>query len=64
MHLRPSSGTIDGRSAIELWDGDRHAATIYAQRAGLHIVCEDGYTPALATEPQKPLGVLIAISHD
>jgi len=39
----PSKDTTPGRSAIELWDGDRQAATIYAGRAGIMIEFEPGY---------------------
>jgi hypothetical protein len=44
MEFRPAA-TIDGRSAIEVWDGPELAATIYAQRGGLHVVTEAPYLP-------------------
>lgn len=63
MYIKPAA-PIDGTSAVELWDGDRHAATIYAQRAGLHIVCEPGYeTGPLAVEVQQPTGLQVTITR-
>ena len=61
MHFRPrEAGMIDGRSAVELWDHDRHVATIYAQRAGVHIVYQTGFGPGeLAVEVQQPYGVIV-----
>lgn len=61
MEFRPAT-TTDGRSAIDLWDGASHVATVYAQREGLHIVCDPPYVPEdLALEVQLPAGVVFAI---
>lgn len=62
MNFAPSK-TIAGRSAINLVDPDGHlVATIYAQREGVHIVCQPGYAPEdLAVEVQQPTGVFVAI---
>jgi hypothetical protein len=58
----PSASTIQGRTAIEVWDAERHVATIYGQRGGLHLVCEPGFEPVdLAIEPQQPYGVQIGL---
>jgi len=66
MHFRPeTTNTIEGRTAIELWDGDRRAATVYAQRAGLHIVFDPPYGVAprsIAIEVQEPTGIQIGIT--
>ncbi len=63
MYIKPAQ-PVDGTSAVELWDGNRKAATIYAQRAGVHIICEPGYEPGqLAVEVQRPTGVLITITR-
>lgn len=63
MEFRPST-TTPGRSAIELWDGPDHVATIYAQRAGLHVVCNPPYAPEdLAIEVQLPAGLVVALSR-
>jgi hypothetical protein len=63
MYIKPSN-PVPGSSAVELWDDERHAATIYAQRGGIHIICESGYEPGhLAVEVQKPTGVQITITR-
>jgi len=66
MEFRPSH-TIDGRTAIELWDGPHRVATIYAQRAGLHIVFDPPYEPdqhTTAIEVQQPIGFLLGIAEN
>ena len=64
MHFRPAE-TMDGRTAIEIWDGEQLAATLYALRSGLHLVCGPGYEPAdIAVEVQLPAGVLIGLTRN
>ena len=66
MTFRPSN-TIDGRTAIELWEEGRQVATIYAHRAGLHIVFSEPYYPdphGLYVEAQDPAGLMIGIRSD
>lgn len=61
MEFRPAA-TIDGRSAIELWDGAAHVATVYAQREGIALICSGTYTPEnLELQLHAPAGVTFAI---
>jgi hypothetical protein len=54
VYLKPAA-PIEGSSAVELWDGKEHAATIYAQRAGLQVICEPGWEPGYpAIDVQEP----------
>lgn len=60
-------GIIDPTNTIELWDGERLAATIHATRAGIHIECERGYEPdahGLAVEIQRPYGVMVGLRRE
>ena len=62
MEFRPSP--IEGSSAVEIWDGPRRAATLYAQTSGLHLICEEGYAPdALELELQQS-GLQIGIRRE
>jgi hypothetical protein len=64
MEFRPTT-TTPGRSAIELWNGPDHVATIYAQREGLHIVCAAGYVPAdLALDVHASAGVAFTLRRE
>jgi hypothetical protein len=55
------------RSAIDLQDDDgRPVATLYAQRAGLHIVCAPGYEidgAGIAVEVQEPTGLDVGFTR-
>ena len=54
-----------GRSAIELRDDDgRIVATIYAQRAGLHISCGHGYTPQALPIEHRPAGLQVELRRE
>jgi hypothetical protein len=58
----PSKATTPGRTAIELWDGERQAATIYAGRAGLMVEFEPGYGAGNIEIDVRPgSGVLLPI---
>ena len=63
MTFRPrEAAMMDGRSAVELWDGERHAATIYAGRAGIRIEFEPGYEAGeLEVGVRQGSGVLVPV---
>jgi hypothetical protein len=63
MNFRPpAAATTPGRTAIELWDGDRQAATIYAGRGGIRIEFERGYEAGcLEIDIGQGKGVLVPI---
>lgn len=64
MHFRPHT-PIEGSSAVELWDGEQHVATIYAQSAGVLLTCEHPAHEALAVAIDPPHGhVAISITRD
>lgn len=46
----PAQATRDGRSAIDVFDGAHHAATIYCTLAGVHVVCSDPYAAEIDTD--------------
>jgi hypothetical protein len=61
MYLRPAK-PIAGTSAVELYDGHHPAATIYADRSGVHIVCQQGYETAdLEHQVREPSGVQVTV---
>jgi hypothetical protein len=62
LHFRPDK-TIGGRSAIDVYDNERHAATIYVTRSGLHVACESGYAPGKLTIERHPDGVQLEIEE-
>ena len=57
----------NGQTAIELLDDDgRQVATIYANLAGLHIVCASQYEldgTGLAVEVQQPTGLHVTFTR-
>jgi hypothetical protein len=59
------STTTTPASAIELWDGPDHVATIYAQRGGLHIVCSPPYVPSdLEIAEHPPAGLAVTLRRE
>jgi len=66
MTFRPpaAAGPTDPTNTIELWDGERHAATIRATRTGLHLECGPGYEPdahGMVIEVHRPFGVIVGL---
>jgi hypothetical protein len=58
------AGVVDPTNAIEVWEGSRQVATIYAQARGLHVVCEPGYEPdehGMVIDVHKPGGVIVGL---
>jgi hypothetical protein len=63
-HFRTTAGDfVDGHTAIELWDGAHLAATLYAQRSGLQIVCAAGYEPGHLEVAQGEPTVAVTIER-
>lgn len=59
-----AAGMLDRTNTVELWDGDRHAATIHAQASGVHLICEPGYEPdqhGMVIEIGRSAGVSVGL---
>ena len=66
MFLKPANNRlIPGRSAVEIWDGMRHVATVYAQQTCLQIVCESGAgIGEITVQTHEPQSAQIEISDE
>lgn len=60
----PAASTGPGRSAIELWAGGRHAATIYANLGGIHLTCEPGWYAGDIEIQQRTHAIAIEIGSE
>jgi len=67
LHLRPpGDAVLDGRSAIELWSGDRHAATLYCERPGVRLVFQPGWEPdgqSITVQVQRPVSLYVGFAN-
>jgi hypothetical protein len=58
------AGLTDPTNTIELWEGERRVATLYAMSAGIHLECAPGYEPdahCMVIEVQRPFGVIVGL---
>jgi hypothetical protein len=61
LHFRENNA--GSRTQMEVWEGDTHAATIFAQAGGLNIITAAGYSVQVGIQTDPPTHAIIELEQ-